>query len=225
MLKQIRKGAIENPWFFRMIMLGIAVVFAVSMGWWGFGDNESTANTLAQIGEDRITSKEYQRAYQSASRLYRELFQGDYDDKALRKRVIDELVERKLWAQEAKRMRLAVSDAALKDSVINLPGFQNEGKFDPETYQRMLAAERFTPEGFEAVQRELLLVRKVQLLVRDGVSLTPTELKEAEENNPESPEPARTIEQRLSQKQERAVRAYIISLKEKTPIVVKEELL
>ncbi|WDT78889.1 MAG: hypothetical protein MPW14_17155 [Candidatus Manganitrophus sp.] len=43
MLKVIRKGAIENPWFFRLVMLILAVVFTATMGWWGFEQTEDKA--------------------------------------------------------------------------------------------------------------------------------------------------------------------------------------
>lgn len=206
-------------------MIGIAAVFAVSMGWWGFGDHEDPANVLARVGEDRILIEEYQRAYRNASKFYRELFQSDYDDEALRKRVIDELVDRRIWIQEARKMRVSISDESLKASIMSMPGFQREGKFDSDLYQRALSSERYTPESFEARQRETLLVKKVQTLVRSGVWLTPAEVKEAEEANPANPSPDKTIEDRLSRKKERAVRAYAISLKEKTGIVIKDELL
>lgn len=225
MLRHIREGAIDNPWFFRIVMMGIAAVFAISMGWWGFGDNEDPANVLAQVGEDRIMIVEYQRAYRNASRFYRELFQSDYDDEALRKRVVDELIERKLWIQEAKNMGVSVSDESLKESITSMPGFQKDGEFNSELYQRALSSERYSPETFEARQRETLLVKKAQILVRSGVWLTPAEIKEAEEADPKNPDPNKTIEDRLSRKKERALRGYAISLKEKAGIVINDELL
>ena len=115
MLKNIREGAIENPWFFRILMLGIAAVFAVSMGWWGFTDDGRQENTIAQIGETYITIQEYKDAYRNESRFYRELFQDDFDDEALRKRVINSMVDNKLWLQEADRMQLGISNSALRD--------------------------------------------------------------------------------------------------------------
>lgn len=223
MLKHIREGAIDNPWFFRIIMLGIAAVFAVSMGWWGFGDRENPENVLAEVGEDRILMDEYQRAYRNASRFYRELFQEDYDDEALRKQVMNELVERRLWIQEARKMRISVSDESLRENITAMAGFQKDGRFDPERYQRILSSERLTPERFEAGQREALLVKKAQLLVKNGVWLTPAEIKDAEESDPANGDPDKIIEDRLSRKRERAVRAYITSLKKNTAVTIKEE--
>lgn len=224
-LKVIRKGAIENPWFFRIIMGGLAIAFTATMGWVGFGGGHESENTVAKVDRAAIHLDEYHRAYQNASNFYREIFQDKYDDKDLRKRVIDELVDRKLWLQEAEQMRLAVSDEELKRSITQLPGFQKEGKFDPEIYRLVLAREHYTPEGFERQHREELLVEKVKSLVKESVALTPAEEEEAKKSNPANPDPDRAASDLLFQKKQRAVSAYTLALRQKASIQVKEELL
>lgn len=223
LLKIIRKGAIENPWFFRLIMGALAVAFTVTMGWVGFGKTEDRA--VAKVDRASVSVEEYQRAYRNASNFYREIFQDKFDEKDLRKRVIDELVDRKLWLQEARRMKLVVSDEELKRSITELPGFQKEGKFDPELYRRILSLEHYTPEGFERQHREELLVEKVKALVKESVALTPSEEEEAKKSNPTNPDPDRAASDLLFQKKQRALSAYTLSLRQKAAIHVKEELL
>lgn len=223
MLKIIRKGAIENPWFFRLIMGALAVAFILTMGWWGFGQTRD--NAVAKVDRVSVSIEEYQRAYQNASNFYREIFQDKFDDKDLRKRVIDELVDRKLWLQEARRMKLVVSDAELKRSITELPGFQKEGRFDPQLYRLVLAREHYTPEGFERQHREELLIEKVKTLVKESVALTPSEEEEAKKSNPTNPDPDRVASDLLFQKKQRALSAYTLALRQKAAIHVKEELL
>ncbi len=223
MLKIIRKGTIEDPWFFRIIMIGLAVAFTVTMGWWGFGKTEDHA--VAKVDRASVSIEEYQRAYQNASNFYREIFQDKYDDKTLRKQVIDELVDRKLWLQEAHRMKLVVSDEELKRSITELPGFQKEGKFDPELYRRILALEHYTPEGFERQHREELMVEKVKTLVKESVALTPSEEEDAKKSNPGNPDPDRAVSDLLFQKKQKALNAYTLALRQKASINVKEEFL
>ncbi|MBI3802353.1 MAG: SurA N-terminal domain-containing protein [Nitrospirae bacterium] len=225
MLKVIRKGAIENPWFFRIIMGGLAVAFTVTMGWVGFGGGHENENTIAQVDRTPIHLEEYHRAYQNASNFYREIFQDKYDDKDLRKRVIDELVDRKLWLREAQQMKLAVSDEELKRSITQLPGFQKEGKFDSDLYRRVLALEHYSPEGFERQHREELLIDKAKTLVKESVALTPTEEEEAKKSNPANPDPDRAASDLLFQKKQRALNGYTLALRQKASINVKEELL
>jgi peptidyl-prolyl cis-trans isomerase D len=223
LLKIIRKGAIENPWFFRVIMGALAVAFTLTMGWWGFEQTED--NAVAKVDRASVSIEEYQRAYRNASNFYREIFQDKFDDKELRKRVIDELVDRKLWLQEARRMKLVVSDEELKRSITELPGFQKEGQFDPQLYRLVLAREHYTPEGFERQHREELLIEKVKALVKESVALTPFEEEEAKKSNPANPDPDRAASDLLFQKKQKALNAYTLALRQKTSINVKEELL
>ncbi len=224
MIKTIREGAMGNPWFFRIIMMGIAAVFAVSMGWWGFSEDErDDANAIATINAVSISAQDYQRSYRRISKFYRELFQDKYDDEKVRVQVIDELVDRKLWVEEAGRMGIKISNAAFQESVLSAGAFQKEGEFDSELYKRFLSFEKLTSKHFEETQKEALLVEKVKQIVKDGVALTPIEIKNAEEGDPETLDIEREIESRLAQKQERAVRAYTLSLRAKADIQIKEE--
>jgi len=205
-------------------MMGLlSVTFVITMGWWGFEQTED--NAVAKIDRISVSMEEYQRAYRNASNFYREVFQDKYDDKDVRKQVIDALVDRKLWLQEARRMKLVVSDEELKRSITELPGFQKEGKFDPDLYRRILANEHYTPEGFERQHREELLIEKVKTLVKESVALTPSEEEEAKKSNPANPDPDRAASDLLFQKKERAVSAYTLALRQKASINVKEELL
>jgi len=122
-------------------------------------------------------------------------------------------------------MKLVVSDEELRKSVTSLPGFQKEGKFDPELYRRILTMERSSPELFERKHREELLVEKAKLLVKDAVALTPSEMEEAKKANPSNPDPDRAISDLLFQKKQRALRGYTIGLKQNAAIQIKEELL
>ena len=225
MLKVIRRGTIENPWFFRLIMLGMAIIFTISMGWGFKSGRDDNENAIAQVDEARISNEEYQRTYQNASNFYREIFQDKYDDKELRKRVIEELVERRLWLKEAQKMKLVVSDEELRKAVTRLPGFQKDGKFDPEIYRRILTLERSSPEVFERKHREELLVEKAKVLVKDAVALTPTEIEEAKKSDPSNPDPERAVSDLLFQKKQRALRGYTLALKQNASIQIKEELL
>lgn len=215
-----------NPWFFRIIMLGIAAVFAVSMGWWGFGDDErADANAIATVGEVSISSEDYRRSYRRISKFYRDLFQDKYDDEKVREQVIEELVNRKLWAQEADRMGIKISDAAFKASVLSAGAFQRDGAFDSELYKRFLSREKLSEKNFEITQKEALLAEKVKQIVKDGVALTPIEINNAESGDPGTIDIEREVESRLAQKQERAVRSYLLSMRAKADIQINEELL
>ncbi len=222
MLKFFRNKAIDNPWFFRGLMGLLAVTFMISLGWWG-NKKEHKENILAEIDQDHISVEEYRRVYKNMARFYRQMLKDQFDEKKFRKQVIDLLVEQKLWLHEASRMGLHVTDAELRESILKLPGFQKDGQFNPDLYQRILAAEHLTPEKFEDQQRDELVVEKAKTLIRQSAALTPAEVSEMELVKP--PNISQERENRLAQKREKAIHAYTAALKQRAAIFIKDELL
>ena len=221
MLKIMRQGAIENPWLYRTVMGGIAAAFMVSMGWWGFGNQAGDA--VARVNDAAVSRDEYQRAYRNASDLYRQIFKEKYDDKALRKQVVDELVAQRLWLEEAERLHVRIPDAELKRALSKMSAFQKDGVFSAEQYHRVLQNNRLRPEDFERQQREQLLVERARERVKDGVALNAVEVDEAKKAN--ATDPDRGLADALFSKKQRAMTAYSLALKKAANVDIKEELL
>jgi peptidyl-prolyl cis-trans isomerase D len=221
MLKVLREGAIENPIFYKIVMGSIAVAFAVSMGWWGFDNTD--ANAIAQVNESSISMDDYQRAYRNASETYRQLLKERYDDAALRKQVVNELVIQRLWLDEGKRLGITVSDAELKRSLSKIGAFQKDGVFSAEQYHKILQSNRISPQFFEKQQREQMVIERVQESVKDGVALNGFELEEAKKANAEDPDRAEA--DRLFTKKQRALIAHSQAMKKEAKIQIKEEML
>ena len=91
---------------------------------------------------------------------------------------MDTLVQRKLLLREAKRQGLQVTDAELIEKVQTYPVFQVNGQFDHARYLQVLRLSRLTPADFEQNQREDLLLGKLENLIKDGVQVTESEVKQ-----------------------------------------------
>jgi peptidyl-prolyl cis-trans isomerase D len=63
-------------------------------------------------------------------------------------------------------MGLDVQDEELRRNIESIPSFQINGQFDPRIYERFLRLNRMSPEQFEQMQRESLLISKVVNLIR-----------------------------------------------------------
>jgi hypothetical protein len=232
MIKNLRDAAHNYPWLLKSIMGILAVAFVVTMGWWGFG--EQTSNAVADVGDLSVSRDEFRRAYEFMYRSYKEKNAGELKEETFKQLVIDQMVEGRLWVIAAKDMGLTVSDADLRDLIIQIPDFQKNGAFDPELYRRLLAANHWTPSAFEATQQQELLAGKARMIVRDSVALTPSEISEGQTlmTRPQDPDPAkaamakdRVLQDMLFQKQQRAMTAYQEALKAKIPIKIHRELL
>lgn len=232
MIKVLRFANEKYPWFLAVIMGFIAITFIVGMGWWGFG--EQRGSVVATVGDLTISIDEFKRAYENTYRFYKEKLPGDFKDETIKQYVVEQLVDNRVWLIAAKNMGLIVADEDLRDSIMQIPEFQRNGSFDPEHYQRLLAANHLTPSMFESIQAKELLSTRARIMVGDAITLTPTELAEAQALTLRQPDPDpakaaaakdRAIQDVLFQKQQRALVAYTQSLKATLPISIHRELL
>jgi hypothetical protein len=232
MIKLMREGARKYPWILKSMMAVLAVAFVITMGWWGFGEQQS--NAVASVGDLSITRDEYRRTYENTYRYYKENVQGDFKDEMLKQFVLEGLIENKLWSLAADEMGLQVSPDELRDDILSRPEFQRNGAFDPEVYRRVLAANRLTPSMFESLHTTELLREKARGIIREAVGLTPAEMAEAQalmarQTQPESGSGLaareRILQDFLFQKQQRALMAYKESIKGRVPIQIHKEML
>jgi hypothetical protein len=229
MIKILRDASHNYPWLIKSIMGILALVFVVTMGWWGF--DEKAGNAVADVGDLSVSRDEFKRAFEFMYRSYREKGAGEIKEEAFKQIVIDQLIESRLWVIAARDMGLTVSDTDLRDTIIQIPDFQKNGAFDPDLYRRLLAANHWTPSAFEAMQQQEILAGKARLIVRDSVALTPWEIAEGQALTPKPQDPTaapakdRALQDMLFQKQQRALAAYQEALKAKIPTKIHRELL
>jgi hypothetical protein len=232
MIKVMRNAAHNYPWLLKSLMGILAIAFVITMGWWGFG--EQTSSAVANVGELTISRDEFRRAYENMYRIYKEQVTGEFKDETFKQFVIGQLVDNRVWLIAAKDLGVTVSEADLRELIVQIPDFQKNGAFDPELYQRLLAANHLTPAVFEAAQYKEVLGNKARMVVRESVALTPSEISEGQAliTRPQDSNPAnaaaakdRVLHDLLFQKQQRALVAYQESLKAKIPIKIHRELL
>ena len=239
MLKVIRESAIERPWFYRTLMILIASVFVVTMGWWGFEENKE--DVIVRAGDDKVSSTEYHQTYQLLTERYRFLKQEgvistDIPEDQIKQQAIDQIINGLLWMRAAREMGVVVTTNELRDAIMKHPDFQHNGKFDPVQYKQVLARYyRKTPDQFEASYKAFLMQEKARMLVRESVAPTADELAMAQAILASQPTPAvpmqdsaqtdRALQAVLSQKQQRALMAYQEALRARTPISVRRELM
>ncbi|MBA5865338.1 MAG: hypothetical protein GDA67_01420 [Nitrospira sp. CR1.3] len=232
MIKLMREASHNYPWLLKSIMGILAIAFVITMGWWGFGEQRGTV--VASVGDLTVSHDEFRRAYENSYRFYKDKLPGEFKDETIKQFVVEQLIDNRVWLVAAKHMGLTVSDEDLRDAIMQIPDFQKNGAFDPELYQRILAANHLTPALFEAIEAKELLGNRARMMISEAVTLTPSELTEAQAlvvRQPES-DPAkaaaakdRAIQDVLFQKQQRALMAYTQSLKATIPITIHRELL
>lgn len=223
MLEQIRK---HMGWMMWIIVGLITVTFL----FFGIYPSNVAGTRAAKVGDTVITTVEVNRVYQNLYDNYKELLKGQVNDsfaKSLKSQALQELIVNRLLISEAERIGLQVSDEELQASIIKMPAFSVNGKFDKRAYDRILDRVNMTPAAFETSQREVLLRQKMEDLIRDGVSVTEPELAAAYKQQNSKAKPGDFEKNRdsfaqtyLAGKQRDALTAALREIEKKIPVVI-----
>lgn len=96
---------------------------------------------------------------------------------------MDDILRQSTWdrlilVEEAKRQRLRVDDQELATFIQRLPAFTAEGRFDASRYHRFVRAIGTTPQVFERMLRNDLLVERLMSAVREEVAVSEEDVRE-----------------------------------------------
>lgn len=164
----------------------IIVVFVVSFGPGSKGCSDSRvtqATWAAKVNGEQVPGAEFEQRYAAVFRNYQARAGQGFtrevaDQMGLRKMTLDQLVERELMVQEAKRLGIVVTDDDLAKAIRDTQAFHVNGAFDAETYKRVVSANYGSPDRFEARLRDDLVSQKVLAAVRMAIQVPEEELRE-----------------------------------------------
>ncbi len=147
------------------ILLGVLLgLIAISMLLYlipgGPGNTGPTGdNVLATIGDQKVTATDVERTMQNLTRGQQNLprsIMAMYVPS-----VVNQLVEEKALAYQARRMGLHVSDQELGDAIAAEFSQATGGSFDMRTYQAILSQQGLTVADFENEQRNAMLASRL----------------------------------------------------------------
>jgi peptidyl-prolyl cis-trans isomerase D len=144
----------------------------LSFLFWGVGDVDKTSSggIVAEVGKQKITQEEYYRAYDNAFKFYRNLYKEKFDEEMQKKlnlkdSVLDSLIGNRVLLLAAEENGIEVSDEELNEAITNEPAFMKNGVFDSQVYQNTLRLSRMTPEVYEPMKRQELVIAKMSRLI------------------------------------------------------------
>ena len=178
MLSLMRKHA--GTWMIKIILGAIVVVFV----FWGVGSYTSRrSGRVADVNGTIITLDDYRASYTTLIEQVRRSFGNNLNDELietlqLRKRALDQLIDRSLMLQAAEKFKLTVSDEELAESIRNVPAFQTAGAFDSQRYINALNSNKLTAETFEVQQRDSLIIDKLQAFIAGNLKVSDSEVRQ-----------------------------------------------
>ena len=178
MLSLMRKHA--GTWMIKIILGAIVVVFV----FWGVGSYTSRrTGRVASVNGTIITLDDYRISYRNLVEQVRQSFGKNLNEELIemlqiRKRALDQLIDRSLMQQAAEKFKLTVSDEELAESIRNIGAFQTAGVFDNRRYLNTLNSNKLVPETFEVQQRDALIIDKLQAFVSGNIKVTDLEAEQ-----------------------------------------------
>lgn len=132
---------------------------------------------VAEIGSDKVTVREVQRAVQNVTR-------GQNIDANLLAvylpQIIHSLVTDRAVAYQAERSSIRVSDADVAGAIRSaIPQLFQDGKFaGADVYSAVLAQQNLTISEFESSMRKQLLAKRLRDIALQGTFVSPTEVEQ-----------------------------------------------
>ncbi len=165
-------------WSLALLIIPFAFFFVPS-------NNVTTAGlapdvVLAEVEGQSITVAEFQRRYNAQLQQYRNAYGGQINEQMLRQLGIDQqilqsLVDEQAMVAEARKQDLSVSDIEVRQRILSLPAFVENGRFIGETRYRQLLSMQTPPlttRDFEEQLRQAILAEKLRTSVTGWMSVS-----------------------------------------------------
>jgi peptidyl-prolyl cis-trans isomerase D len=142
------------------------------------------SETLADVEGNPITVRQFQRRYNMQVNAYRNAYGGQLNEQLLRqlgidRQILQQLVDEEAMAAEADKQGITVSDVEIRERIVAMPGFQENGKFVGEArYRQVLQFQNppLTTTEFETSLRRALAIEKLRSALTGWMSVSDTEV-------------------------------------------------
>ncbi|HEX7339744.1 MAG TPA: SurA N-terminal domain-containing protein [Rhodanobacteraceae bacterium] len=178
MLQSLREKFMGWPGV--IIFGGLGLLMAVAFGVGSYSvSNQDT--WVAKVGKHKISQQEFQTQMNNLRRQMSEQ-QGDKFDAAefqqtsFKKKVLDGMIDRYLLQSSSDKLGLVVTKAAIRAQIADVPAFQINGKFDPNSYQAVLTSNGMTPMQFQQKVQADLQTKLLPSAISDTSTLGPADV-------------------------------------------------
>ncbi|MDP2832816.1 MAG: SurA N-terminal domain-containing protein [Pseudomonadota bacterium] len=175
MLEAIRERA--QGWIARVILGLIALTFAV-WGVEGYFGNSGQEPPAAKVNDEEISQREFIKTLKEQADAIKQEMGAKVEDKALRAKVLEQMVNTSLLSQAAQKAGFTVLDPQVQAVLAGIEIFQEAGKFSQARLDSWLRAQGMSQQNLMAMIAQDLLLKQVQIGYGEGaVAPMPTAVR------------------------------------------------
>jgi len=165
---------------FVKIILGVIVI-----GFSFFGiESYFIANvdtSVARVGDREISQDQFRDRFNQYRQRMMQMMGGAADASyferpEVKRQVLDQMVDEKVLLSVNDKLGVQIPADRIRKEILDIPAFQNDGKFDPEQYRLALGSQGMSPAGFEERLRDDLGVRELPVQVGATAFVTADEV-------------------------------------------------
>ncbi|MDP2388991.1 MAG: SurA N-terminal domain-containing protein, partial [Acidobacteriota bacterium] len=134
---------------------------------------------LATVEDETITVGAFTRRYNAQVQAYRNAYGGQMNDQLLKqlgidRQILQQLIDEEAMVAESRKQGITVSDVEIRERILALPGFQENGRFVGEQrYRQILQIQNppLTTTEFETSLRRALQIEKLRTALTGWMSV------------------------------------------------------
>lgn len=182
MLDRMRRHKGWLKWSLALVVLTFVVFYIPDFLTTSTG--AAPSEVIAEVDGEPITVSAFTRRYNAQVNAYRNAYGGQLNDQLLRQLGIDRqilgaLVDEQAMVAEARKQGITVSDVEIRERILSLPGFQENGRFIGEQrYRQVLQMQNppMTTAEFETSLRRALQIEKLRNAISGWMTVSDSEI-------------------------------------------------
>jgi peptidyl-prolyl cis-trans isomerase D len=167
MLDRMRRHKGWLKWSLALVVLTFVVFYIPDFLTPGVGASPNAV--VAEVEGEPITVAQFSRRYNAQVAAYRNAYGGQLNDQLLKqlgidRQILQQLVDEEAMVAESIKQGFRVSDAEIRERILSLPGFQENGKFIGEQRYRTLLQMQNPPLSTSEFERQLRRALQIEKL-------------------------------------------------------------
>lgn len=142
------------------------------------------SEVLAEVEGEAITVGTFTRRYNAQVQAYRNAYGGQMNDQLLKqlgidRQILQQLIDEEAMVAESRQQGITVSDVEIRERILALPGFQENGRFVGEQRYRQILQVQNPPLStteFESSLRRALQIEKLRTALTGWMSVGDAEV-------------------------------------------------
>ena len=167
MLDRMRRHKGWLKWSLALVVLTFVVFYIPDFLTPGVGASPNAV--VADVEGEPITVAQFTRRYNAQVAAYRNAYGGQLNDQLLKqlgidRQILQQLVDEEAMVAESIKQGFTVSDAEIRERILTLPGFQENGRFIGEQRYRTLLQMQNPPLSTAEFERQLRRALQIEKL-------------------------------------------------------------